>query len=215
MNASIVRYGLIGNFLFLVTVIPVCGQIPSPSSLLRDVTLRYQEPIEASFIHTLTSEFWGESQSMTGSIKLHKNQYRIETLSEIITGINNEAWIYRPEENQVLITTIDAEGLVYSPGTLLGSYDEYFDALSSDYEAINGVPHFRLELHPKQTDFSISTLTLWIRTTDTIITKMVILSQNSTRTEIILSNFRVGIPIPPETFKFSPPEGVEVIDLRS
>ncbi|MCY4170677.1 MAG: outer-membrane lipoprotein carrier protein LolA [Bacteroidetes bacterium] len=208
---------LICNFLFIGSIIPLTAfaQVPSPSSLLQQVTSRYQDPIVASFVHTSTSEYWEGSQSVTGSIQLHQNQYRIETLTEIITGIDNEAWIYRPQENQVLITTIDAEGLAYSPGTLLRSYEEFFDARTSDYEILNGIPHFRLELYPTQTDFSISTLTLWIRESDRMITKMVTMNQSSTRTEITLSNILVGIALPPETFEFSPPEGVEVIDLRS
>jgi len=217
MSYLISRDGLVRYFLFLYILLCVNAQAqtPSPSCLMKDVTLQYQDPIEASFTHTLTSDFWEESQLIIGSIQLHKNRYRIETLTEIITGIDNEAWIYRPEDNQVLITNIDAEGLAYSPGTLLRSYDEFFDARRVDYESLNGVPHFRLELYPTQPDFSISTLTLWIRDRDRMITKMVILSQSSTRSEITLSNIRIGVSIPPETFDFSLPDGVEVIDLRS
>ena len=191
------------------------SQIPSADVLLEKVALRYQDTMEASFEHTLTSDFWDGSQTMTGSIQLYKNQYRIETLYEVITGQDDEAWIYRPEENQVLITTIDEEGLAYSPGTLFRSYENFYNAHSSDYELLDGIPHFRLELSPIQADVSIMSLTLWIRESDLIPTKMELMNQNSTRIEIHLSNIRVGVPFPPDIFEFTPPEGVEVIDLRS
>ncbi len=193
----------------------VQSQIPSANVLLEKIAIHYQEPIEASFEHILTSDLWEGSQTMTGSIQLHKNQYRIETLYEVITGQDDEAWIYRPEENQVLITTIDEEGLAYSPGTLFRSYERFYDAHTSEYDLLDGVPHYRLELSPIRSDVSITSLTLWVREHDLIPTKMVVLNQNSSQTEIHLSNIRVGVSFPPDMFEFYPPEGVEVIDLRS
>jgi len=217
MNNAFSR--LLTTLLFLGCIIGthtnVQSQIPSADVLLEKVALRYQDTMEASFEHILTSDLWDGSQTMIGSIQLYKNQYRIETLYEIITGQDNEAWIYRPEENQVLITTIDEEGLAYSPGTLFRSYENFYDAHTSDYELLDGIPHFRLELSPIQTDVSITSLTLWIRESDLIPTKIVLLSQNSTRTEIHLTDIRVGVTLPPAIFEFYPPEGVEVIDLRS
>ena len=191
------------------------AQVPSPMSLLEDVVARYHNTVEATFTHQLTSDIWDGSQITTGVIQLWGDQYRIETLYEVITGQGQDAWIYRPEENQALLITIDEEGLAYSPGTLFRSYEKLYIPHASAYEILDGIPHFRLELYPTQENFTITSLTLWIRERDRIITRMVAIDQNSMRTELELENIRVGIPIPPKTFEFTPPEGVEVIDLRS
>ncbi len=191
------------------------AQVLSPESLLEDVVSLYQGTMEASFVHKLTSELWEGSQTLTGSVQLLGDQYRIETLFEIITGRGDEVWIYRPEDNQILITTIEEDGLAYSPGALFHSYEKLYRAHAYTRETLRGVPYFRLELHPTEENFSIRSLTLWLRASDRVVTRLVALDQDDTRTEIELTDVRVGVTIPPETFEFNPPEGVEVIDLRS
>lgn len=190
------------------------AQTSSPASLLRDVITRYQTTMEATFVHTLTSEIWDGAQTHTGRIQLRGDQYRIETLYETITGKGEEVWIYRPEDNQVLITTMGDSGLPYSPGALFHSYDEHYRAYASSHEILGSSPYLRLELQPVHDDFRISSLTLWVREQDRLITRMVALDQNFMQTEIELDDVRIGIPILWETFEFIPPEGVEVIDLR-
>lgn len=190
------------------------AQMPSPAALLEEVVDRYQGTMEATFVHHLTSEAWTGSQTLTGTLQLSGDHYRIETFHEVITGQGDEVWIYRAEENQVIITTIDGDGVAYSPGALFRSYGELYQPHIASREILDGVSYFRLELYPVQEDFAISSLTLWIREYDRIIKRMVALDQSSIRTEIELENIRVGLPIPPETFEFRVPEGAEVIDLR-
>ncbi len=205
---------LVTGYLVFVSA-PISAQVPVPELLLEDVIARYQDTMAAEFIHTTTSEIWEGTQTLTGEVKLWGDRYRIETFNEIITGQGDEAWIYRPNDNQILVTKIDGDGVAYSPLALFRSYDELYRPLSSTREIFDGASHFRLDLSPIQEDFTISSLTLWIRESDQMITRIVTLDESLTQTEIQLNNIRVGIPIPPETFEFIPPEGVEVIDLRS
>lgn len=191
------------------------AQVPSPVALMDEVMVRYRDTMEAQFVHHLTSEIWDGSQTMTGTVQLWGDQYRIETLSEVITGKGDETWIYRPQENQVLITTVDGDGLAYSPSVLFRSYRQLYRPHVAAREVLGEVVHLRLELFPIDENFAISSLTLWIREHDRIVTRMVALDQSLTRTEITLKNVRVGIPLPSDTFEFEIPEGVEVIDLRS
>ncbi len=190
------------------------AQVPSPMALLEEVVARYQNTMEATFVYHLTPEAWDGSQTLTGTLQLWGDRYRIETLHEVIIGRGEEVWIYRAADNQVLITTVDEDGMAYSPGALFRSYAELYHPHASSREILNGVSYFRLELYPLKEDFAISSLTLWIRERDRMIQQMVALDQSSVRTEIELENIRVGIPIPPETFEFTAPEGAEVIDLR-
>lgn len=201
----------------LIVSCPTWGfaQVPSALSLLEEVLARYQTTMEADFVHTLTSEIMDGSQTLTGHVQLKGSQYRIETLYEVIIGQGDEAWIYRPQEKQVLITRVDDPTRAYSPSALFQSYGDLYHAHTSSYELVDGVAYFRLELSPIDSEFEITSLTLWIREQDRIITRMVALDQSSIRTVIELENVRIGIPISPEIFEFSPPEGVEVIDLRS
>ena len=193
----------------------VLAQVPSPVALLDEVVARYQNTMEATFVHHLTSEAWDGSQTLTGTVQLWGDRYRVETLHEVITGQGEEVWIYRAADNQVLMTTVDRDGLAYSPGALFRSYGELYHPHASSREILDGVSYFRLELYPLEEDFAISSLTLWIREHDRMIKQIVALDQSSVRTEIELENIRVGLPIPPETFEFRAPEGAEVIDLRS
>ena len=91
------------------------AQVLSPESLLEEVVSLYQGTMEASFVHQLSSELWEGSRTLTGSIQLSGDQYRIETLFEIIIGRGDEVWIYRPEDQQVLITTVEESDQAYSP----------------------------------------------------------------------------------------------------
>ncbi len=200
--------------LFFVSA-PVLAQTLEPESLMEEVIARYQDTMEAEFIHTTTSQIWDGTQTLTGVVKFWADQYRIETLNEIITGQGDEARIYRPAENQLLITKIDGDGIGYSPLALFRSYDDLYRPLSSERVMLDGAPHYRLDLSPVQENLTISSLTLWIHEHDRLITRIVALDESLTQTEIQLSRIRVGLPIPLETFEFTPPAGTEVIDLRS
>lgn len=191
------------------------AQVLTPESLLEEVVSLHQGTMEASFVHKLSSELWEGSRTLTGSIRLSGDQYRIETLFEIIIGRGDEVWIYRPEDQQVLITSVEESDLAYSPGALFHSYERLYRAHAYTRETLGGIPHFRLELHPAEENFLIRSLTLWLKADDRLVTRLVALDQDDTRTEIELTEVRVGVPIPPETFEFTLPEDVEVIDLRS
>ncbi len=203
-------------FVYIVQVSTgAVAQVPQPMVLLQEVISRYQNPMEATFVHRLTSEAWDGSQTLTGTIQLWGDQFRIETFDEVILGQGEEVWIYRAADNQVLMTTLDMDGLAYSPGALFRSYEDLYYAHDSSRETLHGVSYFRLELYPLDENFSITSLTLLIRERDRAIKQIVAVDQSLIRTEIELDNIRVGITIPPENFEFRVPEGAEVIDLRS
>ena len=191
------------------------AQVLSPESLLEEVVSLCQGTLEASFVHKLSSELWEGSRTLTGNIQLSGDQYRIETLFEIIIGRGDEVWIYRPEDQQVLITSVEESDLAYSPGALFQSYEKLYRAHAYTRETLSSIPHLRLELHPSEENFLIRSLTLWLKADDRVVTRLVASDQDETLTEIELTDVRVGVPIPPETFEFTLPEDVEVIDLRS
>ena len=79
----------------------------------------------------------------------------------------------------------------------------------------NGERHYRLTLMPKSADSFFREATLWMRDRDDVITKMAVLDVNETRMIFTLDNIELNPSLDADTFRFTPPDGVEIIDLRS
>ncbi len=87
--------------------------------------------------------------------------------------------------------------------------------LDVDVVTHDGARHYRLNLKPKSPDSFFREATIWMRDRDDIITKLTVLDVNETRMVFTLDNIELNPVLDTDPFLFTPPDGVEVIDLRS
>jgi len=173
------------------------------------------DALRAEFTQTMSSAYWDQEESFSGVLILQGEKYRVETGTEVFVVNGQETYIYRPAEEQVLIDDIAADESSFSPSDFLLHYDERFDVIDMDVVAHEGERHFRINLKPKNAESFFREATIWMRDRDEIITQMTLLDVNDTRMVFTLDNIEINPALDEDTFRFTPPEGVEIIDLRS
>ena len=173
------------------------------------------DALRAEFTQTMSSSYMEQDESFTGVLILQGEKFRIETGTEVLVVNGQETYVYRPGEQQVLINDVVEDEASFLPTEFLLNHDERFDVLDVDDVSFNGERHFRLNLKPKDAGSFFREATLWMRDRDDIITKLTVLDVNETRMIFTLDNIELNPTLDAGTFSFTPPDGVEVIDLRS
>ena len=171
--------------------------------------------LSAGFTQTMSSAFSEQEESFAGQLILQGDKYRVETGTEVLVVNGKETYVYRPNEQQVLINDIVEDEASFTPSSFLLNYDQRFDIRDVAVVTYDGAKHYRLNLEPKSADSFFREATIWMRDRDDIITKLTVLDVNETRMTFTLDNIELNPALDADTFSFTPPDGVEVIDLRS
>lgn len=214
MRATILRLLLLAVVVLSVGQTAAAQDADAVFERLRDKYATIQS-LRAEFTQTMTSVYSDEASSFTGQLVLEGDKYRVETGTEVLIVSDEEMYIYRPGEKQVLINDIVEDDNSFSPSDFLLNYDERFDVSGVETVTLDGTRHYKLRLVPKKADSFFQEATFWVRNSDTIITRVEVLDVNDTTMVFALKNIQLNPSIDAKTFTFTPPAGVEVVDLRS
>ena len=155
----------------------------------------------------------GKAQSSSGVIYIKKeNKYRIESKNEIVLTDGSTSWSYSKKKKQVIIDYYKNDGNTFSPNKFLFNYPENFYSDYESTETISGKECYLLKLSPRNKG-SVKSAKIWVDKEDDFIRKITIVSSENTTT-YTLTKISLDAGISSSKFSFSPPEGVEVIDLR-
>ncbi len=171
--------------------------------------------LQASFTHVMSSTFWDDDQVYSGRMIVHGDRYRIDTDHTVLLVDGESTYVYRIDENQVLISDIEEDLAILMPSTFLLNMGERFDAVGVGRSIQNGEQHYQLDLKPKSADSFFSALTVWMRARDAVITRVRIIDTNDTHMGLTLDNIELNPQIGRDTFVLTPPSDAEIIDLRS
>ena len=162
-----------------------------------------------------TQEMRGQNTATTsGEILMQGNKYRITTpqLTKVTNGTT--VWDYSASEKQVLVNNyVDGEN-AFSPSSFFVTNSDRFRIIKVEDQTLNGKPHWILKLYPRNSDAFMREVTLFVRQEDTLPTKFRVVDKNGTNATFTLRNIQLNPRIRANTFTFSAPRGVEVIDLR-
>ncbi len=171
--------------------------------------------LRAAFTQTTTSAYADGEDTFRGVLILQGEKYRVETGAEILVVDGEVLTVYRPVEKQVLINDVTEDENSFSPSEFLLHYDRRFEVAGVETAQLGGQRHFKLRLRPKNPDSFFREATLWMRDRDDLITRLELTDANETRMVFTLTDIELNPVLDAATFTFTPPEGVEVIDLRS
>lgn len=207
--------------LLLIASVLCIGQRPAHAQDAQTVFDRLQQKYEAlsslqaEFTQTMSSAFSDQAATSSGTLTLSGDKYRVETTNQTLVTDGTTTYVYLPAEKQVLINTASTDETSFSPSEFLLNYDERFDVSGVTETQVDGRAHYKLTLSPKRDDSFFQEATLWMRDSDAVITRLEVLDVNETRMTFELKNIQLDPSLPGDIFTFTPPEGVEVIDLRS
>jgi outer membrane lipoprotein carrier protein len=182
--------------------------------IIKKVQAKYDniKDAQATYNHSIKYSSGG-SQSSSGTIYIQKeDKYRIESKNEIIVTDGVTSWSYYKKKKQVVIDNYKSDGNTFSPNKFLFKYPENFYSDLEGTETVSGVECYLLKLSPRSKG-SVKSAKIWVDTEQYLIRKIYINSSESSST-YTLKKITLDAGLSSSKFSFSPPEGVEVIDLR-
>jgi len=186
-----------------------------------NVVKRVRKSIES--LKTLSCGFsysskWEESggagQELKGRLFLkNPDRVRVETEGQTIVIDGKSVWMYLAKSGQVQVTGFEKNDTGYpSPMTIFKKYSDERKPSIKGTEKVNGRECLKIEL--LQGDSLDDPVTVWVDKTMNFPIKSV---EESTSGEVIthsLTDIKINEGIDNEVFTFTPPAGVDVLDLR-
>lgn len=200
---------------FILALLPFSGlQAQDAQEIIRKVQSKYDNISDARATFTQTTKpSGGKGKSTSGVIYIRKqNSYRIEAGSQIIITDGATSWVYSPNKKQVVIDNYKDDGSSFSPNKFLFNYPENFYSDLEGEEKIGGAECYVIKLSPRSGG-SVKSAKIWIDKNEDVIRKITISTNQSTNT-YTLKDITLDAGISSSKFTFTPPSGVEVIDLR-
>ncbi|MGH2574099.1 MAG: outer membrane lipoprotein chaperone LolA [Ignavibacteria bacterium] len=181
--------------------------IQNVQNVYRDIT-----DAKASFTQSIKPSK-SKAQTSSGTLYIKKeNKYRIETGGQIIVTDGSTSWSYSPKKKQVIIDYYKEDGNTFSPNKYLFQYPENFYSDLEGTEKLGGSDVYVLKLKHRESGY-IKSAKLWVDKIEWVIKKITIVTEESTTTYTV-KNIQLNTGLSNSKFTFSPPEGVEVIDMR-
>ena len=181
--------------------------------IIKSVQSKYDQISDAKATFSQSIKGSGKGSSGSGTVYIKKEDYyRIEIGGQTIITDGRTSWSYNPKKKQVVIDNYKDDGNTFSPNKFLFRYPENFYSDLQSEENVNGADCYVIKLTPR-TSGNIKSAKIWIDKNESLIKKITISSKESTST-YTLKNIDLNAGLSSSKFTFSPPEGVEVIDLR-
>ncbi len=199
-----------------VLLLPSSAAAQSDSLSLSDVQKAYEalDGLRASFTQVISSDFAEDTTRMDGTVLLSGNKYRVEAPDQTVVTDGATTWIYTPADSQVVINDAEQEASTVTPESFLTASAERYTVKSSAPTTRNGTPHVKLEIESTDSATNFQTATLWVRQSDRVVTRIRASDRDGSTLDLRLRNLEVNPALEGDPFRFSPPEGVDEVDLR-
>ncbi len=193
---------------------PAMGQ--STSLSLTDVQEAYEalDGLRASFTQVISSDFAGDTTRIEGTVLLSGNKYRVKTPGQTVVTDGETTWIYTPADSQVVVNDAEKEASTVTPETFLTASADRYSVASRTTTSRAGTEHVKLQVTAADSASRFKEATLWIRQSDRVVTRMRATDRNGSTLDLRLQDIVVNPTLTNDPFTFSPPEDMEVIDLR-
>ncbi len=179
--------------------------------LLDRLRMRYEttEALRARFTQS------GGGATMQGTLILRGDAYRIETPDQLLVTDGTTSWVYAKADGQVLVNDAVADETTFSPADFFTHYPDRFAVRVDTSTVLDGARHEVLRLTPKSSDAFLREVTLWVRAEDTLPRRVRLIDGNGLELTFDLRDVEINPPLRGDVFRFAPPPGAEVVDLRS
>lgn len=203
----------------LITVLGLVFTIPALAQddvSLSDVQTTYDalDGLRASFTQVISSDFAGDTTKLRGTVVLSGNKYRVETATQTVVTDGQTTWIYTPADSQVVINDTEQDASTVTPETFLTASATRYEKTGTTSTTRRGRPHVKLTVAATDSSSRFTEATLWVRRSDRVVTRMRATDRNGSALDLRLRNLVVNPPRTDNPFTFTPPTGVEVVDLR-
>jgi outer membrane lipoprotein carrier protein len=204
-----VRGTLIKHFIFIFLFFAVSALAGERES---ELVNKLQKKFET--INNLTVDVVLKSQGeeiLSGLLSYKKeNQFNLDLKSNLIISDGSTIWNYNRESKKVIINEVDkTDPSFFSFNKIVNDYPSKCD-LSSER---NGNFDVLIFVPRQNSNLGFNKAKVWIDKSD-LINKVELTGSGSEKTEIHFSNYKLNQNLSDSKFKFNPPKGSSIIDLR-
>ena len=185
--------------------------------ILDNVKKKYDkaESFTADYTQQFQWKLTGQVQDQNGHIILRgADQFRIETGDQTIVSDGKTLWTYSRLYEQVIVDDIQKAQEVVLPRELLLKFSKDYAPELLGEEIFEDQSCYVIQLNAKSDDVFIRQMKVWVKKGDWLTLKIEHRDLNENITTYIIRNIMLDVDITPDTFRYTPPEGTEVIDMR-
>jgi outer membrane lipoprotein carrier protein len=144
-----------------------------------------------------------------------KDKFRLESEDQVLVNDGETFWRYNKLDNQVLVDYSKKDDQEILLNNFLYEVKDHYFAQIVEETKEGGDKIFVLRLTPKPSEQSIFTsIKVWIKDNTWEIKRLIYTDYNDNETEYEIEKIEFDPKLADSTFTFSPPEGIQVIDLR-
>jgi outer membrane lipoprotein carrier protein len=203
---------------YLIVIVAILASLSQPAwaedaGQRLIAALKNLDNISAEFKQTLLDEDKNIVQQSRGTIALQRPGkfawIYLDPFEQRIIGDGEELWIYDVELEQVTVKPMDA-GISNAPIMILMKQSD----VTKEFDVTEvGQRKFLywVELKPHASDLEFSSIFIGLE--DDAVKAMELQDQFGQSTQIVFENMRTGVVHNPATFKFVPPDGVDVFGV--
>jgi outer membrane lipoprotein carrier protein len=190
-----------------LTVKDVTQQMQNRYAMIDDATASFSKHVKLGFSDI--------EQTYTGTIMIKKpSKLRMEAENETIVTDGVTVWLYSPVNNQVIIDKYKENQNSISPENfLLNLPQNYYATLLAIGKDNNG-PTATVKLVPKDDRSFVKSVKIVVDQGTWNVRTISILDVNDTETAYTIKDLKLNTNLSDKTFVYTPPPGVEVVDLR-
>ena len=171
--------------------------------------------LKADFVQHTTSPFGDEMPVNRGTLWLQDDLYRVETDYQTFVTNGETTWIFDTTANQVLVNNYVEDETTFSITHFLENFDSDYEVVSSSTLRQDGEKLYTMRLRARIDSLFFKEVTLWLRDTDHIISRMLVTDVNDAVLDFKLEDIEINPDLDIDPFAFVPPDDAEIIDLRS
>ena len=205
-----------GNLTLFSSMVDASSDI---DMIIAGVEARYNVPgFTATFDQESILKAMAVTDTASGTLAVRKPgkmrwEYQVPDPQTIITD-GNDLWVYRPEENQVMVGKAPAFFGKGKGAGFLSNIKMIRKGFQISQEPETDPQLYRLTLTPNKSSVDLMEMTLEIAKKNFDLVRIITFNVYGDETRIELKNFNFSKTPPEDLFQFSIPEGADVVQMN-
>lgn len=213
-------WGLSSLILLSSAPVPLSGQDPWPILEGASVTYERVQTLSADFVQIVTNPMLGQPDTTRGRLfqqrPSHFAMRFTEPAGDRIVADGRHLWLYTPSTTpgQVIRTRIPETGT--TGPNLIGQFVErprarYLARYVRPDSTASGWMDV-VALTPRDSSLPYVDAMIWVDRSDSLVYRVDIGESGGQRRIVVLRGLQVNVTVPAREFRFTPPQGVHVVD---